>query len=245
MNLKNKSIFITGVGKGIGFAILKKVIAEGGYVYALTRSKKDLNKFKNNNVRLFFGNVNDIKLIKKILNKSIIDKKPIDCIINNAGVRFRKDFIKINHKELKYVFDTNFNSIFFICQIFIKFWLKKKINGNILNISSIVSDLGFSQLSLYGSSKSAINNLTKSLASEYSKNNIRINAIKPGFIKTSFYEKFKLKKKNLYKWTLERTPMQRWGEPTEVANLVSYLISDDSSYINGEIINIDGGWSNT
>ena len=64
MNLKNKSIFITGVGKGIGFAILKKVIAEGGYVYALTRSKKDLNKFKNNNVRLFFGNVNDIKLIK-------------------------------------------------------------------------------------------------------------------------------------------------------------------------------------
>ena len=150
MNLKNKSIFITGVGKGIGFAILKKVIAEGGYVYALTRSKKDLNKFKNNNVRLFFGNVNDIKLIKKILNKSIIDKKPIDCVINNAGVRFRKDFIKINRKELKYVFDTNFNSIFFICQIFIKFWLKKKINGNILNISSIVSDLGFSQLSLYG-----------------------------------------------------------------------------------------------
>ena len=124
----------------------------------------------------------------------------------------------------------------------VTFW---KINGNILNISSIVSDLGFSQLSLYGSSKSAINNLTKSLASEYSKNNIRINAIKPGFVKTSFYEKFKLKKKNLYKWTLERTPMQRWGEPTEVANLVSYLISDDSSYINGEIINIDGGWSNT
>ena len=245
MILKNKTVFITGVGKGIGLAILEKVIADGGYVYALTRTKKDVKLFQNKNIKIFFGDASNINLVKKILNQSIKDKNPINCIINNAGVRFRKDFIKIQSKDLRYVFKKNFISIFFISQIFIKFWLKKKIKGNILNISSIVSDLGFSQLSLYGSSKSAINNLTKSLASEFSNNKIRINAIKPGFIKTSFYKKFKLNKKKLYNWTLERTPLKRWGEPKEVANLASFLISEDSSYINGEIINIDGGWSNT
>ena len=245
LKLNNKVVFITGVGKGIGLSILHKLIDEGAYVYAITRSKKDVQNLNSKNLKMYIGDVNNIKLINKILNQSIIDKKPINTIINNAGIRFRKDFINITKQELKKVFDTNYYSIFFISQIFIRFWIKNKLSGNILNISSIVSDIGFSQLSVYGSTKSAINYLTKSLASEYSNKKIRVNSIKPGFIKTSYYKKFKKNKKKLYKWTLDRTPMRRWGEALEVANLAIFLVSDLSKYLNGEIITIDGGWTNT
>lgn len=245
MNLENKNVFVSGVGKGIGFEIVNKIISLGGNVYAITRSKSDLIKFKNSKAKIFIGDVRNKKIINKILKKSLQDNKPINCVINNAGIRFRKNFTKISSKDLQKVFDINFFSVFYICQVFIKHFLMNKISGNILNVSSIVSDLGFSELSLYGSTKSAINNLTKSLASEYSKNNIRINAIKPGFTKTSFFKKFKNEKKKLYKWTIERTPMRKWGEAEEVADLVVFLISDKSKYLNGETINIDGGWSNT
>jgi len=245
MKLNNKIVFVTGVGKGIGLAILKKIIQEGGFVYGITRSKLDIKKIKQKNCKIFVGNVNNIKLVEKIIKQSLKDGKTINCIVNNAGARLRKSFTKINEKDLKKLFDTNFFSIFKISQIFVKFWNKKKIKGNIVNISSIVSDLGFSELSLYGATKSALNSLTKSLAAEYAHLGIRFNAIKPGFVKTSYYEKFKKDNKKLFKWTIDRTPMSRWGESSEVANVAAFLISDESSYINGEIFKVDGGWSNT
>ena len=83
--------------------------------------------------------------------------------------------------------------------------------------------------------------LTKSLAKELSENRVRLNIVNPGFIKTSYYKKFK-KKKNLYKWTLSRIPINRWGEPDEISEFVTFLLSDKSKYFNGEDIAIDGGW---
>ena len=245
MKLKNKIILLTGVGKGIGLSILEKVILEGAFVYGITRSKKDIEKIKFSNCKIFTGNVTNSKLIEKIFKQSFLDKKPINCIINNAGVRLRKSFLNTRNNDLKKVFDINFFSIFKISQIFIQFCIKNKIKGNILNISSIVSDLGFSELSVYGASKSALNSLTKSLAAEFSHLGFRFNALKPGFVKTSYFENFKKNNKKLLKWTIQRTPMNRWGNSLEIANIASFLISDDSSYINGETINIDGGWSNT
>jgi len=245
MKLKNKIILLTGVGKGIGLSILEKVISEGAFVYGITRSKKDIKKIKFGNCKIFNGDVTNIKLIQKIFKQSIIDKKPINCIVNNAGVRLRKSFLNIHNNDLKKVFDVNFFSIFKISQIFIQFCSKNKIKGNILNISSIVSDLGFSELTVYGAAKSALNSLTKSLAAEFSHLGFRFNALKPGFVKTSYFENFKKNNKKLLKWTIQRTPMNRWGSALEVANIASFLISDDSSYINGETINVDGGWSNT
>lgn len=245
MRLKNKIVFVTGVGKGIGLAIITKIVQEGGFVYGITRSKEDIKKIQFKNCKIFVGNVNNEKLINKIIKQSLTDGRIINCIVNNAGIRFRKSFTKINESDLRKVFDTNFFSIFKTSQTFLKFWKKKNIKGNIVNISSIVSDLGFSELSLYGATKSALNSLTKSLAAEYSNLGIRFNAIKPGFIKTSYYENFKKNNKKLLKWTIGRTPMSRWGKSPEVANVTAFLISDDSSYINGEIINVDGGWSNT
>jgi NAD(P)-dependent dehydrogenase (short-subunit alcohol dehydrogenase family) len=108
-------------------------------------------------------------------------------------------------------------------------------------VASIVGHVGFKQLTAYASTKGALISLTKSFASEMALNGIRANIVSPGFIKTSYYKKFK-KNKKLYQWTLSRIPLKRWGETSEIADLIIFLLSNKSNYINGENVNIDGGW---
>ena len=244
MILRRKNILITGAGKGIGFDSVKNCIREGAFVYALIKNKNDKKKFNifhKNSYKVIVGNVNNNKLILKIFKDSIKSKKIISGLVNNAGMRFRKKFSLITEKELHEVFKVNFYSIFFLIQNYRNYLSKLKRKGSVVNVSSIVGEIGFKELTAYASSKGALTSLTKSLASELSSEEIRLNSISPGFIKTSFYKKFK-KKKKLYNWTLSRIPMNRWGSPEEISKLISFLISDDSSYINGENINIDGGW---
>ena len=243
--LKNKNILITGAGKGIGKQLVYDCVNDGAFVYCLVKSKKDNIKFKNlDNIKIFNGDVNNTKIINNIFNHSIKNKKIINGVVNNAGIRLRKEFINISKSDLLKIFNTNFFSIFFLLQIYFKYLKKYKVSTSIVNIGSIVGKIGFDELSAYASTKSALSGLSKSLATEFSKKNIRINLIEPGFTKTSFYNNFKTKKK-LYEWTLRRTPMHRWGEPNEISDLIIFLLSDKSTYITGESISIDGGWSNS
>ena len=245
MLLKNKNILITGAGKGIGESCVYSSIKNGGFVYALIKNKKDNYKFKKiPNLKIFNGDVRNEKLITKIFRESKKNKKPINCLINNAGIRFRKKFSSIKKKEIENVFNVNFFSIFYIMQIFSAFVQKNKIKGSLINISSIVGKLGFKELTGYASSKGALTSLTQSFATEMSSFGIRANTISPGFVKTSFYKNFKKKKKKLYRWTLSRIPQKRWAEPTEIAELASFILSSKSEYLNGENISIDGGWTN-
>ena len=245
MILKNKNILITGAGKGIGLATVEQAVKEGAFVYAITRSKQDIkNLNKIRNLKAYYGDVSNLKLINKIFTDSIRKKRIITGLINNAGIRQRISFDKITKKQINEVFENNFFSTFYIMQIFTKYLLKKKLKGSIVNLGSIVGPQGFKDLTGYASTKSAIAGLTKSFAAEMANKNIRANTVNPGFTKSSFYKKFK-QKKSLYKWTLSRIPQSRWGEPNEIANLICFLISENSSYITGESINIDGGWSNS
>ena len=242
MILKNKTVLITGIGKGIGETTCRIALEEGAFVYGITRTKKDIQKFKNHiNLKAYVGDTSNINLLKRILNDSIRHKRLINGIVNNAGVRFRKKFLKISKYELQQVFNNNFFSIFFLTQFFLKNSLQKKNIKSIVNVSSIVGKNGFEELSGYASTKSALIGLGKSLAVEFGGLGVRTNTINPGFIKTSYYQKFK-KNSKIYNWTLSRTPIKRWGEPNEVSRLIVFLLSDKSSYINGEDINIDGGW---
>ncbi|MAT86113.1 MAG: hypothetical protein CMA25_04040 [Euryarchaeota archaeon] len=246
MNLKNKVVLVTGAGKGIGYSTVETLLKHGAFVYALIKSKKDskyFKKFNNKKIKIYFGDVKNIKNINNIMAESLKRKNPINCLVNNAGIRLRKKFIDISKKDLNDVIETNFYSVFYLSQFFCKFLIKYKRPGSIINIASIVGQTGFKELSAYASSKAAVVGLTKSLAAEMADKQIRVNCISPGFTKTSFFKKFK-KKKNLYNWTLSRVPLKRWGDPKEISEAIAFLASDNSSYVNGENINVDGGWVN-
>lgn len=241
--LEKKNIIVTGVGKGLGFDILKTIISYNGFVYGITRSKSDLKKFdKIKNCKIFLGDITNSKILEKVFIQSKKDKRIITGFVNNAGARQRLNFKNITKSKLKVLFDNNFFSIFENMRIFSDYLIRKKISGSIVNIGSIVGNNGFSELAGYASTKTALTGLTKSFASEMAKRNIRANIINPGFIKTSYFENFKSKKK-LYNWTLSRIPLKRWGEPKEVSHLTCFLLSNLSTYITGTSINVDGGWT--
>jgi len=165
----------------------------------------------------------------------------IDCLINNAGIRFRKSFLDISYPEWQHVMDVNVGSTMMMTQAVIPY-MKKQNYGRIINMASIVGTLGLSELSCYGASKGAIISLTKSLAIEFAEFNININVIAPGFCETSYADNFK-EKTDLYNFTIERTPMKKWGKSIDIANTCIYLSSSLSNYVTGEVINVDGGWS--
>ncbi len=243
---KNSAVIVTGAGKGIGKDLVDRIIENGFFVYGIIKSKSDLKKFKNNSkCQIILGDIKNDNILKKVLKISIKQKRKVFGLVNNAGERQRIDFNKIKKKEIKQIFDVNFFSNFYNMQTFSKYLIQKKIQGSIVNIGSIVGPRGFSQLCGYASSKSALEGLTKSFATEMAKFNIRANIIHPGFVKTSYYKKFRKNKKKIYNWTLSRIPQKKWGEPEDVSNLACFLLSKKSRYITGSSFNVDGGWLNS
>ena len=242
MNLKNKIVLVTGAGKGIGFNLVLKLLKYESTVYGIVKSKSDLSKFKKlNNCHIICGNINNKKTIQNIFNISKKNNHIINGLVNNAGIRQRISFSKLNIKDLRKVFEVNFFAQFECIKEFINNLLKVKKNGSIVNIASIVGQNGFKELCGYASTKSALIGLSKSIAVEFASKNIRCNVVSPGFIKTSFYKKFK-KNKKLYNWTISRIPLAKWGEADEVSESICFLLSDNSRYITGETLNVDGGW---
>ncbi len=244
--LKNKNILISGIGKGLGKDMLVKCVDSGAFVYGFTRTKKDIKDLKGkylNNTKIFIGDATDEKFIKKIFIFLTKNKIVLHGLINNAGERQRKSFSKIKEKDIRHIMNVNFISVFSITQKFVK-QLKKNNFASIINVGSVVGEKGFSDLTGYASSKSAITGFTKSLSLELSSKGYktRVNSINPGFTKTSYFKKFK-NKKNLYSWTIKKISARRWGEVDEISNLAIFLLSNRSSYINGQIISIDGGWT--
>ena len=236
--LKDKKILISGVGKGLGLDMLYKCIDNGAYIYGFTRSKNDIKKINKKYLtksKIFVGDITNDKFLKRLFSYFKKNKIYLDGLINNAGQRQRKSFIDFTKKDIEQIIKVNFVSTFLLTQLFVK---NSKNHGE-----SIVGEKPFSNLVGYASSKSAVSGFTKSLALELAekKNNIRVNCINPGFTKTSYFKKFK-KNKKLYNWTISKIAAERWADSFEISKLAVFLLSKKSSYINGQIINIDGGW---
>ena len=143
--LNNKTIIITGVGKGIGYDVAQKVMTYGGYDYGITRSKEDINKFKkSNNCKIFIGDVTKKTTLQKIINFSKKEKRLLTGLVNNAGERQRLPFDKISKEKLNKIFEINFFSVFENMKIFSKYLKLKKAKGSIVNMGSIVGQNGFS-----------------------------------------------------------------------------------------------------
>ena len=161
----------------------------------------------------------------------------LDCIVNNAGITQDNLAIRMSLEEWKKVIDINLTSTFLISKFAIKKMLKNK-KGKIINITSVVGHTGNLGQTNYTASKAGIVAMSKSLAIEYAKKNINVNCISPGFIKTAMTDKIDEKFKEVI---ISKIPSARLGEPEDIANAVIFLGSDQSDYINGETLHVNGG----
>jgi len=245
--LKDKVCIVTGAGKGFGKSIAEKFLEHGGKLALITRSKEDVDRL---NAELGVDDARILTVCGDVADQAIVDEfvlqtenkfGRVDVLVNNAGMRFRKKFKDISAEEFKTVFDVNVMSMFYLCKAVLPIMVKQE-SGKIINMSSVAGTLGLPDLSGYVTSKAAIIGLTKSLALEYAEKNIQVNALAPGFCKTSYFDNFK-QKSDLYDFTMDRIPMRRWGESEEIANACIFLASSLSSYVTGDVMNVDGGWS--
>jgi len=238
-DLKNKKIIITGGSRGIGLAVLEafykydaEILTIGSNVNNLENLKNKFPKIKTELLNL--KNLND--LIQQF--PKFIDKLGgIDILINNAGITKDNLTLRMKEDEWRDVIDVNLSSVFYTCQAAIKAMIKNK-TGSIVNITSVVGHTGNIGQANYTASKAGVIAMTKSLAKEYAKKNIRVNCVSPGFIATDMTKNLKEEYKNEL---LKNIPINRLGAGEDIANAVTFLSSDASSYITGETIHVNGG----
>ena len=240
MNLENKKIIITGATGGIGNSIVKRLSDAGAKILAtgtrLEKLEELKSKFKNTDILKFDISKGD-EIEEFIENATKQLGGGLDCLINNAGITQDNLAIRMNIDEWKKVIDINLTSTFLLSKFAVKKMLKNKY-GKIINITSVVGHTGNLGQANYTASKAGIVAMSKSLAIEYAKKNININCISPGFIKTEMTDKIDEKFKEAI---ISKIPSSRLGEPEDVANAVLFLASDQSNYINGETIHVNGG----
>ena len=248
INLKNKTALVTGAGKGIGKACSIALAEAGANLIIISRTQKDLDnvskiikRFKSKCVS-YVCDVSNYNQIKNIINR----QKKIDILVNNAGTNIPEHFTKVQKKNMEYLVKVNTMATFNIAQLCTLKMLetknRKKIGGSIINMSSQMAHVGGPIRSVYNMTKAGLEGLTKGMAIDLAKNNIRVNTVCPTFVVTPMTKKF-LRSKQFKKETLKKIPMGKFAELSDVATAVAFLASDSSKMITGTSILVDGGWT--
>jgi len=249
MNLKEKVAIITGARRGMGKAHALKLAEAGVKVVVSDISEEDCQKVideiksKGGEGLAIKCDVSRKEEVEEMVRKTIEQFGKIDILVNNAGVAQFKPFLELTEKDWDRTLNINLKGYFLCAQAVAKEMIKQK-SGVIINIASIAMGqvgIGFPALSHYCASKGGIVGLTEAMALELAPYGIRVNAISPGAIETPMIDPLKADPKSI-ELTLSRIPMHRFGKPEEVSNLVLFLASDESSYMTGSNIVIDGGW---
>ncbi len=240
--VKDKVIIITGGAGGIGKETAKLLAKEGAKVVIfdinedrLTEAKKEIEKYGI--VKAIKADVTDFKSVSDAVNKVYEKFGKIDVLINNAGITRDGFLSKMDLEDWNKVIAVNLTGVFNTTKAVVPYMLERG-EGNIISISSVVGVYGNIGQTNYAASKAGIIGMTKTWAKELGRKGIRANAVAPGFIKTEMTAKVPEKVINIM---IEKTPLGRMGEPEDVANLLLFLSSDESSFINGQVIGVDGG----
>lgn len=233
-----KKALITGANRGIGYSIAERLYIDGYEIYGTSTTGKEAPKFSSKWFKADFSTLEGINKFIKKLNQ-ISD---IDVLVNNAGINIIKSQEDVNINEYDKIQNINLRAPYLIIQHTIK---NMRLNsyGRIVNVSSIWGEITKPKRSLYSTMKSGLLGMTRSLAAEYSSDNILINSISPGFVETELTKQsLSLDEK---KQLLNQVPIGRFADPTEIAKVVSFLCSESNSYLTGQNIIVDGGFSIT
>ena len=242
--LKNKIAIVTGSYGDIGKAICQRLASNGIKIALIGRNLKKLKSQKSkllekNKTEIIISNldVSDFNSYKDAVDSIISKWGKIDILINNAGITKDNIIIRMSNEEWEDVINTNLKGTFIGCKLVSKFMIKQKY-GKIINISSIVGKIGNKGQANYVASKAGMDGITKTLSKELGSRGINVNSIAPGYIETSMTSSLSEKIKNEL---FNKISLNRFGKPEEVASLVNFLISEEASYITGQIISLDGG----
>ena len=247
-NLKNKVALVTGAGKGLGKACAIALAEAGSNLVIISRTKKDLDQVSKIAKRFkvkcksYVCDITNYNEIKKIINS----QPKIDVLINNAGTNIPEYFDKVKRENMEYLVKINTVASFNLAQLcalkMLKTKNRKKIGGSIVNMSSQMGHVSGPKRSVYSMTKFGLEGLTKGMALDLAKYNIRVNTICPTFVVTPMTKKF-LKDKKFRRDILSNITLGRFAEMSEISSAVVFLASDAASMITGTSLLVDGGWT--
>jgi len=247
-NLVGKTALVTGGSRGIGLALAKGLVEHGADIALIARTKEQLETTASQiqadtaqTIYTYPFDMGNIKEIEALFDKIVTDTKGIDILVNCAGMTIRGPSEDVDLETWNRVIEVNLTATFIMSQAFCRH--RKKINkaGRIINIGSLACHGGRPTIAAYASSKGGLLSLTKTLAVEWAKYNINVNAIGPGYITTELTEPL-WTNDEFNKWVLSKTPLARWGKPEDLAGTAVMLASKAGDFITGQIIYVDGGW---
>ncbi len=239
----SKVAIVTGASKGIGAAIALQLAQEGYHLvinYNGNQQRAEAVKVlceKFQTAIVVQANVAKSEEAKRLCDTAMETFGQIDVLVNNAGITKDNLILRMSESDFDDVLSTNLKGTFLMCKSVSKIMMKQR-SGSIINISSVVGISGNAGQANYAASKAGIIGLTKSLAKEFASRNIRVNVVAPGFIQSDMTDKLD---QEVIASLRAQIPMKRLGDPKDVANTVSFLVSEQSSYLTGQVICVDGG----
>ncbi|OTP83805.1 3-oxoacyl-ACP reductase FabG [Gilliamella apicola] len=240
MNLSGKIALVTGASRGIGRAIAEKLVACGATVIGTATTEKGaeaISQYLDQNGKGLALNVTDEASIESVISTVKAEFGDIDILINNAGITRDNLLMRMKEDEWQDILDTNLTSVFRLSKALMRTMMKKRY-GRIITIGSVVGTMGNAGQANYAAAKAGLIGFSKSLAREVASRGITVNVVAPGFIATDMTAALTDEQKAL---TLAQVPVGRLGQPTEIANAVAFLASDEASYITGETLHVNGG----
>lgn len=234
--MKDKIAIITGGTSGIGLATAKRMATEGAIVYAAARNE---HFFKENNIKYHYVDVTNPDTCKKLVDDVVSEHGKIDILVADAGITADALTIKMNDEQFDHVIDVNLKGIFNIVR-YVGPFMEKQGYGSIVTVSSVVGEQGNIGQINYSASKGAVISMTKTWAKEFARKGaiVRVNAVAPGYVMTRMMDKVP---KDLLEKFAGQTMLKRLGQPEEIANVIAFLASDESSYVTGTVISANGG----
>lgn len=241
MRLENKVAIVTGASSGIGLAIAQKYLSEGAKVVFSDINEIDVSQHGDNAI-FVKCDVSKSEEVENLIKTTIEKFGKLDVLVNNAGISAGAGILETDDASWDKVIGVNLSGVFYGIRAAAKYMKENNIAGSIINMSSILGKVGLQEAISYCASKGGVVQLTHSSALDLAPYKIRVNAVAPGFIKTNMTKDY-LADENFKKMVESNTPLGFVGDPEDIANGALYLASDESRYVTGEVLYIDGGWT--